>query len=315
MADSGGHWKTLAEAQKLTQATRVPGVIEEDIKRNNPIDRIPVAQAARSGYRIEWLREKTTTEAAVNEVDIGEALTWTDDVEYTEVSTELKRVYIQRKMDHFVESIYGNINDYKARKLLECEKGLKRKLGTRLIYADLTYSAGNKHLRLMVDSMKAGVDEILAPYEIIRRMDAAYQEKGFASFVGPSFIAMGYNELGKRVLFWDAIPISRTDYLLPEQANSGTGSSSDARALHTSGDAQYSIFLVKYGSVMDQEPGICFAYGGTEGAGDLYKLVMFDNLEDYDAGGIRLLTYGAVLKGSTMALARMFDIEDSAIVV
>jgi len=43
---SGGHWKTLAEAQKLTQSTKIPGVFEEDIKRNNPLERIPVAQAA-----------------------------------------------------------------------------------------------------------------------------------------------------------------------------------------------------------------------------------------------------------------------------
>ena len=39
MANSGGHWATLAEAQKLTQSTKIPGVIEEDVKRNNPLDR------------------------------------------------------------------------------------------------------------------------------------------------------------------------------------------------------------------------------------------------------------------------------------
>ncbi len=34
MADSGGHWQNLAAAQKLTQSMRIPGVFEEDIKRN-----------------------------------------------------------------------------------------------------------------------------------------------------------------------------------------------------------------------------------------------------------------------------------------
>ena len=32
MADSGGHWATLAAAQKLTQSNKIPGVVEEDIK-------------------------------------------------------------------------------------------------------------------------------------------------------------------------------------------------------------------------------------------------------------------------------------------
>ena len=61
MADSGGHWKNLVEAQKLTQATKIPGVFEEDIKRVNPLDRTPVAQAAHTGRRIEWLRSLLTS--------------------------------------------------------------------------------------------------------------------------------------------------------------------------------------------------------------------------------------------------------------
>ena len=49
--------------------------------------------------------------------------------------------------------------------------------------------------------------------------------------------------------------------------------------------------------------------------GDFYKLVRFPELEDYDAGGIRLVNYGAVLLGSSMCLGRIADIEDVAIVV
>jgi len=358
MADSGGHWKTLAEAQKLTQSLKIPGVFEEDIKRNNPVERITVGQAAGTGLKIEWLREKTTTEDAVIETGIGDQLSWSDDVEYEEKEMTLRRIYIQRKLDHYVEGIYSTYNNYEARVLLESEKGLKRKLGARLIYADTTYggtptqfdgyhalaaehgapyTAGSSNdaknidggeaglslglLRVLIDEMKHGVDEILAPYEIIRRMDAAYQEKGFAGLAYNSagnlgFLTMGYNDIGKRVLFWDGVPIVRTDYLVKEEANTGTGSSSDARALYSS-DAQYSIFAVKYGQMMlgEQNPGLQFAYGGTEGQGDLYKLVRFPELEDYDAGGIRLVTYGAVLLGSSLCLGRIFDIEDVAITV
>ena len=44
MADAGGHWNNLAEAQKLTQGTLVPGIIEEDIQEGGLIGRLPVMQ-------------------------------------------------------------------------------------------------------------------------------------------------------------------------------------------------------------------------------------------------------------------------------
>ena len=351
MSESGGHWVNLAAAQKLTQSTKIPGVFEEDIKRNNPIERVAVAQAAGTGLKIEWLREKSDTmstlEAAVAEIDIGEQLTWTEDVDYDEKNTELKRSYIQRKLDKFVQGIYGTYNNYEARVLLECEKALKRKLGARLIYADVNASAkqfdglhawarqhtGNRNidqaeaglslgnLRLLVDDMKLGVDELWMPYEIVRRIDAAYQEKGLAGLASATagslaFITLGWNEMGKRVLFWDGIPILRTDFLVAENPNVGlTSTAADVRTVYSAGDRQYSIFAIKHGNVLNQEPGITYAFGGTTGFGDFYKLVRFPELEDYDAGGLRMVNYGAVLLGSTYCLGRIADIEDVAIVV
>ena len=361
MADSGGHWNNLAAAQKLTQSMKIPGVFEEDIKRNNPIERVTVGQAAHSGLKIEWLREKPSAvsaiEAAVADIDIGEQLSWTEDVDYDEKEMTLRRCYIQRKLDHYLPGIYGTYNNYEARVLLESEKGLKRKLGARIIYADYTYTSAKQfdgvhalaaehgsaydssnlgndrknidngdaglslhYLRVIMDSMLHGVDEIWAPYEVIRRMDAAYQEKGFVGLKADTagtmaFMSMGFNELGKRVLFWDGTPLIRTDYLVAEDDDTGTGASSDARLLYSSGDRVYSMFLIKHGNVLNQEPGLTYAYGGTEGLGDLYKLVRFPELEDYDAGGMRLVNYGALLLGSSLALGRIFDIQDAAILV
>ena len=360
MASSGGHWKTLAEAQKLTQSHKIPGVIEEDIKRNNPLDRIPVAQAAGTGLKIEWLRENTTTEAAVLEAAVGQQLVWGEDVEYTEVESTLRYLYIQRKLDRYVQNIYGTYNDYKAQALLECEKGLKRRIGDRLIYADTTYggtptqfdglhalvaerSTPNSGsvvaysdlnldqedsglslalLRRMIDAMVFGVDEILVPPEIGIRFDAAYGEYGFRTDTGEalqtivhgdiSLLTRGMNEIGRPVLFFMGIPIVRTDYLVDEESNTGTGATSNKRAVYTS-DRTFSIFGVKYGNVLEKDPGICFAYGGTEGEGDLYELWTWDRLEDYNAGGIRLDSYGTVLLGSTKCLARIHDVDNSAI--
>jgi len=353
MADSGGHWNTLAAAQKLTQSMKIPGVIEEDIKRNNPIERVAVAQAAHSGKKIEWLREQsasvTALEDAVTEVDIGEQLLWTEDVDYDEMEAELKRSYVQRKLDHFVEGIFGTYNNYEARMLLECEKAIKRKIGARLIYADdntsgqfnglhawvretsgdLNIDNGEvglslANLRTLVDAMKHGIDEFWFPFEIMRQLDAAYQERGFLYTVSGttqvhnnmSYVTLGYNEFGKRVLFWDAVPIIRTDFLVAENQNVGlTATATDVRTLYTADDKQYSIFGVKHGNVLAQQPGLTYAYGGTEGMGDFYKLVRFPELEDYDAGGIRLVNYGAVLLGSSLCLGRIADIEDLAITI
>ena len=361
MPDAGGHWKNLAEAVKLTQSMKIPGVFEEDIKRNNPLDRVAVAQAAHTGNKIEWLREKTTTEDAVQEIEVGEQLSWSDDVEYEEKEMTLRTTYIQRKLDKYVQGIYGTYNNYESRVLIESEKGLKRRIGSRLIYADNTYTSSKQfdgmhalaaehgtayttaatgndaknidageaglslhYLRVMVDAMLLGVDELLAPFEIIRWLDAAYQEKGFVGLATGTagnlgFLTLGYNDIGKRVLFWDGIPIIRTDYLVAEQANTGTGASSDARALHSTGDKQYSIFGVRRGSgALDgSNPGLVFAYANIEGGaqGDLYKIVRFPELEDFDAGGIRLINYGALLLPSSHVLGRIWDIEDAAILV
>ncbi len=355
MASSGGHWATLAQAQKLTQSTKIPGVIEEDIKRNNPIERVPVAQAAGTGLKIEWLRELTITEDAVVFAGIGDQLSWSEDVTYTEVESQLRYLYIQRKLDRFVQNIYGTYNDYKVQVLMESEKGLIRKLGDKFLYADTTYggtptefdglhalvaergapwttsaltnSKKNMdmasgalsllYLRTQIDDMKAGVSEILVPPQIGIRFDAAYEERGFTYAVSSNetahLLTRGVNQFGLPILFFAGLPLVRTDYLVAEEDGTGTGSSSNARAKFSSTRA-YSIFPVLYGNVMDRMPGLTYAFGGTEGAGDLFEMWMWERLEDFNAGGIRLDSYGTVLLGSTHGLGRIFDITDAALV-
>lgn len=361
MASSGGHWKDLTEVEKLTQSTKIPGVFEEDVKANNPLERLPVAQAAGTGLKIEWLRELTTTETAVAEIAIGGQLSWAADITYTEVESTLRITYLQRKLDHFVQGIYGTYNNYKAQVLLEMEKGLKRRAGDRLIYADTTYggtptqfdgihalaaergapwtlgcTAGESplnmdmastplsllYLRTLITSMKFGCDEIWVPQEIGIRLDQAYEERGLmAGSLGGyvqlqgvmSLLTRGINEIGMPILYFMGKPIIRTDYLVQEEDGTGTGSTSNARGKYST-EIAYSIFCVKYGNVMEQEPGICYAFGGTEGVGDFYKLVLFPNLEDFDAMGMRMINYGTILLGSTLCLGRIFDITDGAIV-
>lgn len=337
MAESGGHWLTIAQARKLTESTKIPGVFETDVKRNNPAERLPVAQAAHTGKSIKFLREDATLEDQVSNAAPGTQLAWTEDVTYTEVEVALQIKYLQRKLDKFVRDIYGTYNDYRAQVLLEMEKGIMRKVGASIIYDDYTYGTNQfdglhafaeegsgdldideagalsiTNLRNLVGAMKQGCDELWVPFAIADRMNAGYEEAGFASYVGMTRITRGLNEVGKQVLFWDGIPIIKTDYLTKETA--GTGEGSNAKASSSSGD-EYTIFGIKMGNVMEKEPGVTLAYGGTEGAGDFYKMDLFPTLEDYDAEGMRMVSYLAMLYSSTLVIGRIHGITDLAVTV
>ena len=135
MAASGGYWANLAEAQKLTQTHLVPGVIEENIRRGGSLSMLPLAQAM--GKDITWNREDTEREA--RETSIGGLLTWTDNVKYTAVTKGLQILYDQTPLDHFVSSVYGDIQNYEAITLKGLRKGVIRRLEDRIIYGDLTY--------------------------------------------------------------------------------------------------------------------------------------------------------------------------------
>jgi len=329
-----GHWKNLTEAERLTQSQLIPGVIEEDIKRENLIDRMPVALA--QGKSIKWNREKVTMEDNVVNVDIGDQLSWSSSMEYDPQETTLKRKAIQRLLDNFIVDVYGTINDYEAQALWEIKKGMVRRLGDDLIYDDTDNSAKEfdglhalayeqtgtdldideagalslMNLRTQIDAMKHGVDVIYMPIPIARRMDAAYQEAAFAGTAGDrSFaqISYGFNEMGKRIMFFDGIPIVRTDYLMKEDDGSNA-----PRTKNTSGTA-YSIFLIKFGEIFNGDPGLCLGLGDPDMIGKLFKTELFEKLEDYDAGGIRLVTYPAVLLGSKLCLGRIYDITDEAV--
>jgi hypothetical protein len=55
-------------------------------------------------------------------------------------------------------------------------------------------------------------------------------------------------------------------------------------------------------------------FGNPDMVSSFYKVEYFDKLEDYDAKGLRMITYAAPLLGSKLSLGRIFDIEDVAIV-
>lgn len=335
MASSGGHWKDLAELQKLTQTFLIPGVVNDNIKRGGLIDRFPLAQG--TGKDIAWNRSSTVRTA--KKAGLGDTLVWEEQVAYEQITTELKMIYDQSALNKFVRGVYGSINDYEAQQLLELQEGCLQLLEDELIYGDLTYGTNEfdglhawaetqsgdldidegdgalslANMRALGDAMKRGVDLLLAPFELGRRFDALVPggivEANRAAYGN---VQITVDQLGRRITFWDGIPIMRSDYMLAE--TNATGQGSDARAKWTSGTKYYTIFALKFGNVFQRNPGLTLAFGGERNElGELFRLDPFAHLESKDASGIRLVGYFAVLAGSDFSVGRVTDITDAAI--
>jgi len=313
-----------------------------------PGGQMPVAWSP--GKSIKWNKANATMEDDVAFAAVGDATSWSNSITYTPMESELKIIYVQRILDTFVQETYGNVNDYEAVMLMEMQRDAFKKLNDRIFYADETYSAGTKEfdglhawaalqtpvtdtegtnmdgesagfnfnkMRLMRDAMNMDINCFMFPKAIGRRLSAAAYEvglevNGILTTRGQmSYLTFGVNDLGKRVMFWDGVPIILTDYLVPEEDGTGTGSSSNARAKYSS-DKTYSIFGLRFGNLYKGDPGLMFAFGNTPSTGQMYEVTPFDKLEGFIGKGLRLHLFGAVLLGSKYGLCRMFDVDDAA---
>lgn len=344
MADSGGYWLNLAEAQKLTQSFLVPGVIEENVRVGGIMTMVPLVQS--TGLDTSWNREKAERTASF--INLGDKLVWTDNITHDKITVALKTIYDQTPLNNFVQSIYGTLNNYEAVTLVGMRKGAIKKLEDAIIYADLSFPAGAgaefdglhamaeesanttdfedldidaggglaiSHLRRLVDVMKYGIDVMLFPRPIMRQFQAFWQEIGSTvanrSAIGSFFFTP--DAAGKPIPTWDGISLQKSDYLVAEEA--GTGEGSDAKAKNTSGTKEYSIFGIKFGQVRQQEPGLSLGFGGAENElGQIFRMDRFDKLVDFDAAGLRVIGYCATMGGSKMAVGRIHGITDVAVV-
>ena len=343
MADSGGHWVNLAAAEKLTEDDQVAGFIEEDIKRGNPALMLPVQQ--QTGTNLKWLREKIVGSA--QRADIGSQLVWTDESDYDEITRKAKIIYKQTPLNNYVRDVYGSFNNYAAIQNKEITKAMIRQMGDDIIYGDTLNGGSNQpnglhalaalyptalngdvdglninegeaglslaNMRLIEQRMRHGIDFWLFPFEIAAQLDAYVQENGVSTFVA-SRITITMDQLGEQILKWNGKPIVRSDYLVAEQQNTGADSPS-TRDKFATNDKQYSVFALKTGHPALQEPGVGLIFGGNNrDPGELMKSTFFPVLEDFDASGIRKTSYYNVADGSIMAIGRIFDIENLAII-
>jgi hypothetical protein len=336
MADSGGHWLNLAQLQLLTQSELLPGVIDESPKRGGLLTEFPVKQAM--GLDIKWNRSNARRSAT--RIAVGTKITWSDNVTYSQVTSALKIFVDQTPLNNFVRDVYGSINNYEAQQLLELRTGVVETLEDALIYDDVDYNdlhiTGLHHwavdntgtdgdideqegalsfanMRVQRDFMKHGIDWYHMSFVLARQIDTFYQEGaiGDSSTAGIGRFMWMPSETGMPMPFWGAVPVRRSDFMLAEQANTGVGS--DARAKQTSGVNQYSIFAILRGSGMtERDPGMNIAFGGdTHQNGEFFRPQRFEQLEDYDASGLRLTSYNTLTCGSTLGVGRIADITDA----
>lgn len=334
MADGGGHWLNLAEVQKLSQSELLPGVIDESPKRGGLLATLPLRQAM--GTSLLWNRSNARRSG--RRASIGDQLVWSDNVSYTQITTELKIFYDQTPLNKFVEQVYGTINNYEAQQLLELRTGMVETIEDSLIYDDNDYDGTHitglhhwavdntgtdgdidegegalsfQNLRTMTDYAIYGISFYLTAFVLVRYLDQFYQEGGPSvsnlSTVG-SFLWTP-NDRGVPTPWWNATSIVRSDFMLSEQANTGQGS--DARAKNSSGTAEYSIFGILNGRPgSESDPGVNIGFGGDgRAAGEIFRPVRFPDLEDFDASGLRLVSYLTLTSGSTRGVLRIHDIE------
>ncbi len=346
---SGGNWSTLGELLKATQPTLIPGVVDEDVKRGNPVDILPFAQANHTGDYIQWLREAITAESDVADIGIGGVTVFTEGITYSVQTATLRIAYLQRKLDKYVPAIHQTVNNYEQMMVEEMMRGVTKKLGNKIIYDDYTYDGTGlsmdglhawaavnygevwdidgdegalalEDLRILSDEMKHGCDFWLMPFGIARQIDRVYKEQGIAALKADTagalgLIQYGVNEAGGRITLFDGKPIIRSDFLVAEEGDTGRGTTSaDARAVHTTDTAQYSIFGIKLGvgSLAQEDPGVKVAFGKTEMDGEFFNLEYFDKLENYIGKALRIAAYTELIVGSKYAIGRIIDIPNAA---
>jgi len=335
MAASGGHWSSLAELKKLGQAQLIPGVMDGTATtfRGGILPVIPLAQA--KGTSIQW--NESAYDRRARNADIGDTLTWVDNVTYTQRETELKTIYDQTPLNKLVASIHDTVNNYEATQLIELTGSMVRRVEDQLIYGDATYGTKQfdglhawaeiqsgsldidegegplslSNMRSLRDAMKNGIDAWLMSHELGARFDELL-EIGVGSNMPLTSLARGMDEFGKPILLYAGVPILRSDYMVPEQVNTGVGS--DERQKYASGVNQFSILALKFGQVMSGQPGLTLGFGGDNNSlGQPFRMERFDKLEDFDAAGLRLTGYFGLMAGGPFSVGRIYDITDAAI--
>ena len=332
-----GHFESLAEARKIVQSEMIAGVIQETYEEGQLLKMLPVTVI--DSRSLIYNRESTLPSAAF--YDIHEQIPWTADVNFVQKEVWLKRIARQDILDKFMLKTYRNPNDYRTEILRALRKGVMRTIEDKLIYGSgsteassefdgldklITIADGNtfattqaydmggtsplslKVLRELIDVVRPKPSILLMTRTMRNTLSATAFEKGLVLDLTSTMASISYSkdEFGARVDYFDGIPIVISDYLLDENDNTGGKDSGNDSGIS-------SVYAIRFGAIADG--GLSLVVGGDTGGPEFFNVVELDDLEDYDAGGIRLVAYVTLALGSTKALGRIHSIDEDGVIV
>ncbi|KKN70397.1 hypothetical protein LCGC14_0430920 [marine sediment metagenome] len=336
-----GNFSSLSELRKLVISEMIAGVIEEVIEVGQLLPVMPIVQL--NSRSLIYNRENVLPSAAW--YDIHQQIPWKADVTLTQKEVWLKRAIRQDILDEFVMQTYQDPNDYRTEIMKSLIKGVMRTIEDTLVYGsgsteasiefdgldklisiadgdDFT-SATNlqskdmggstspvtfRELRRLVNAVRPRASILLMTRTMRDTLAAVAFEKGIV-LSSANVIATSTHtpdQFGKMVDFFDGIPIVISDYLLQENDNTGGKDSGNDSGMS-------SIYGIRFGPIVDG--GLSLVVGGTTGGTPFFKMKEIPDLEDYDAGGIRLTAYATCALGSTRALGRIHSIDEDGTIV
>ncbi len=328
-----GHFESLAEARKLVQSKLLAGVVQEIYEEGSLLPELPVFVI--DSKSVLYNRESVLPSAAF--YDIHEQIPWTADTSYTtQKEAVLKRVVRQDVLDRFMMDTYKDPNDYRTIILSQLRKGCMRTIEDKMIYGDVDndaaeidgisqlfdtdaaesdaftaatniqmYDMGDAAvsiaiLRDLIDRVRPKPDILLMKRTLRNRLSAAAFEKGIASTYPVAQVTYSQDQYGKRIDWFDGIRIKVSDYMLDEVDHTGIKDPGNDSLIA-------SIYAIRFGQIMDGGLSLCI--GGQTGGPEFFRIVELDELEDYDASGIRLTAYFCLALGSSLAMARIHSID------
>lgn len=326
-----GHFKDLTEAQKLVQSVLLQGVVQEIYEEGQLLQKLPVMVI--NSKSIIYNRQESRPTA--DHYAIHEEIPFTADVEYaTQVEVELKRAAMSRILDNFMLKTYKDPNDYKTQILSECRAGCQYTIEDMLIYGDTaTYvkqpngldklcsatgtnafvdgdqdhdmggaaaSLTTAIARECIDACKPRPNILLMTRTLRNVLSARAFELGVSTALPIGSISYGKDEYGRRIEYFDGVPIMVSDYLAAENDDTG-GKAATATGI-------VSMYAIRFGQITDG--GLCLCVGGDTGGVEFFHMIELAELENYDAAGIRLVAYYNLALGSTKAISRVHSIDE-----
>jgi hypothetical protein len=233
---------TLAESAKLSNDLVVQGVIENVISVNPIYQILPFDQI--EGNSLKYNRENALGD--VEFITVGDTITAKAAATFTQVTSSLTTLIGDAEVDHFIQTVRGNINDQKAVQVASKAKSIGRKYQETMITGDdsvvtdsfdgllvltaagqkVTTATNGENLSFAIlDSLldlvlaKDGqVDFMMMPARTIRSYLALLRALGGASINEVVTLPNGTSQMAYR-----GVPIFRNDWLPVNQTQGASG--------------------------------------------------------------------------------------------